>query len=244
MTHMLSPSFARICRELGGILDETRRPVLQSELTAALLDVLLATPDLGGEWHPVGFMKLTLQEEAGRVLRLHVWPPAARSLPQGITAMHDHIFRMRSLVLAGSVTNHTLSVLPSTRGAHQVWRVSYCSGENLLLPTGIRVDAIADASTKVHSGELYEVPSREFHCTESSCQLGAATLVLTFPTSSRAPRVLGRLGSRPIAMRRTPCMDGEFRAALAMVAESGRPAAAAAVALGPGVTSGRPDREP
>lgn len=119
--------------------------------------------------HPNGFIQLNLDERHDR--RLHVWHPSIPS--QGINSVHDHVFDMRSRVVAGEMVNRTYLITKDWReefNTHVVWNVEYAPGsfEATLRATEETCFLELDRREVIKAGETYWLPAGVPHVADNS----------------------------------------------------------------------------
>lgn len=218
---------------------------------------LLSTGDVPDEavWHPLGFGCMVLADEGRCRVRLHVWPEARREPYAGVEPIHNHSWRLDSVVLAGSLVNHVVELGEDVRAAdddrarYQLTEVVYTGSVNELRPTvaGRRLEQ--DRPTRYVVGDRYALDAGSFHWTEPAALGTVATLVVAETVPGRAT-LTAMTRPQPWIMKREPmttvavaelavelseCIRRPVRAERMSSAERLRPAAPA------GPTAGRPD---
>ena len=70
-------------------------------------DVIQLGRDKGASfiWHPLGFILCKLSEEGERKIRLHIWPNNNDRMQNPAWLIHDHLFHLKSWVIAGKIEN-------------------------------------------------------------------------------------------------------------------------------------------
>jgi hypothetical protein len=129
--------------------------------------------------HPLGFVMISESVGDGVDLRYHVWPenwPPADG--QEGADLHDHIYDLSSIVVAGSIRQETLEAVPDPQGDYQVFEVQYSAAGSAQHYTGrsVRLDSIFDDIFSV--GMAYRLSASTVHRVEV-LERPAATLVLT-----------------------------------------------------------------
>lgn len=156
--------------------------------------------------HPNGFIQFDLVTP-GR--RMHIWPkPGVFHFGQNSDSpIHDHIFRMKSMIIRGSLTQlrYQLDLSHEGKPTHEIFIADYLKqSESVLKPTGVegllRHD-IAHNDALVEN-EMYHQPPFTFHDT----QPGRTPLVTIMQKgevfAEYNPRVLVPIGETP---------DNDFR---------------------------------
>lgn len=145
-------------------------------------------------WHPTGFVVLTLLRRHGGALRLHLWPEGVRELGRPCWPVHDHVWHLRSQVLAGQVESRGYAVTDDPHGRAVLYAVGYGEGRSSCMRRSerrVRVEALPPA--RIAAGERYEVAAGEFHASTVAVGDFAATLVATRATARPWPWVVGDL---------------------------------------------------
>lgn len=138
--------------------------------------------------HPLGFVHTELTALAGEIpegarVRLHVWTEVT-SGSDDLGLVHDHMWRLSSMVLLGQLADISYRAVPDPRGSHDAIRVSY--GEVNEFAHEGRV-ALREAGRRyVTAGQIYEIPSRSIHETVIT-RAPVATLLVTQDDPSGSP---------------------------------------------------------
>lgn len=123
--------------------------------------------------HPNGFIQLKLSD--GR--RMHFWDP---SIPRQkvATPIHDHIFDMHSLIVAGSILHREVRPIQEDDGFFDIYEaVSVRDAETVLTATGTRARVDCCPWLEFGPGDEYDFPAGKFH--ETSDRLAPAISIIT-----------------------------------------------------------------
>ncbi len=162
-------------------------------------------------WHPLGFLIITLFKGSDCTIRLHIWPSGGLRPAEPNWPIHDHIFRVDSLVLCGSITNTTYSIKSTPEGEFKIYQVSYIDNATLLTSTNHRAQAEICGVDVISAENSYRVERGYFHMSQSSSVELTATLVYTSKAVTDPPRVLGRSdGELTYLCRRRSCLFDEY----------------------------------
>lgn len=142
--------------------------------------------------HPLGFVLIA---DPGTSLRYHLWPswwpvPAGQETGE----IHDHIFELNSLIIAGELRQLTYAPTISGAGTHRVFEVDYSPAASGMIETqnSVALEIITDERFKV--GTAYRLDAGMVHRVETTQRL-AGTIVLPIADQPRAPRVFVESGS-------------------------------------------------
>jgi hypothetical protein len=198
----------RLSEVLQSVRVEGRRPALnhtrvfsiRPEERANYTD-LLVSQWRHLEWRHAGFgaLQAYLVDDDGLghdELRVHAWHPDL--VRQGIVESglcHDHRFDMRSIVLAGSISQSEVLVRPSQAGHWTTSEVIHAREAMSIggsyhadpVPTGCRYDRIV-RSLSVDAGSGYDFPKLVFH--ETRVSEPTVTLVRKLDQSAVRARIL------------------------------------------------------
>ncbi|MEX1368784.1 MAG: hypothetical protein AB1Z98_36990 [Nannocystaceae bacterium] len=143
-------------------------------------------------WHPTGFVVLPLLHDDRGALRLHLWPAGERNLGQPCWPVHDHVWRLRSWVLCGTVHSHGYEVRDDPEGEAMLYAVHYGGQRRSCMHRSERrVRVLAATSRRVEAGHRYTVEAGAFHASRVEAGDFAATLVATERTDRAHPWVVG-----------------------------------------------------
>lgn len=154
----------------------------------ARMDVLLEQSTCR---HPLGFFYAVEQVSNGVNLRYHIWPKGW-AIPQDQAGgeIHDHIFELNSVILAGSMRHQTYDFLPSGEGRHEILTVTYNREGSQLNRSGQRGELKVISDEVYKPGTVYRVPAGTIHRADAS-EAPAATLVLAVNNKNQSnPRVV------------------------------------------------------
>jgi hypothetical protein len=160
----------------------------------------LAGQDHQERWtiHPLGFFHLAEDVGPDARLRVHVWPRGWTVSDEQVGGeIHDHVFDLRSLVLAGSIKNEVFEAVEDRNGKFRLLNIEYGRDTSRVGLSGpaVRLEELSDC---VHtSGEVYSVRAGVFH-RSSAKETPAITLVLAAsPSMGKHPLVALAAGHPP-----------------------------------------------
>jgi hypothetical protein len=143
-------------------------------------------------WHPLGFVHMRLREEDGRALRLHLWSEDFAEPMEPSWPVHNHIFALESLVVAGVIRDSRYDVQSSDNGNRLLYEVLYDEAGSYRRRTEKLVSCVLKEDT-IHSvGTTYKIDPGIFHASELGSGRAAVTLVVTNGSGGR-PSVVGTL---------------------------------------------------
>lgn len=154
--------------------NDLEMPAVLERLRAAL-PYMSELPTVG---HPNGFVAMTLMENEGYDVRLHLWTGAEKA--QEEHAIHNHVYDLRSLVLIGGLRQIRWNVEADPQGSMEEFTVTYASAGSFLTSTGNTVSADVVEARNIVAGERYSVSAGEFHSITPS-RLPTATLFAKIP---------------------------------------------------------------
>lgn len=141
-----------------------------------LAEVVEALPQIRATEHPLGFAHLDLTAVLGTPFRtrLHVWTQETMQWADALGTLHDHTWELRSVVLAGELTDTYLEPRQTTDGQYGAYQIQYGDTENttVRLPGMWSLDEAGERT--VLTGEIYTLPPRAVH----------RTTVVSFPTAT------------------------------------------------------------
>ena len=189
-----------LIHELDGHLLARKRP--DKELVAALLLSLERNAsDLEAHWHSLGFVNLTFASLPDGSLRFHCWPAFTQSQCEQQWRVHDHVYRLRSVLVVGELQNLTYSVTKDSAGEHQLYEVEYATDLSRLRATGERVRASVTTEDRLQKGDVYDIPAGEFHQSRRLEGALSSTLMRTFAPKRPTARVVGGRSGPPVIER-------------------------------------------
>lgn len=144
--------------------------------------------------HPLGFYHVILYKRDHISIRVHYWPGEACLESTAITPYHDHVWRLRSCVLAGVIENVLLDVKQDPEGAFVVAGIRQVNNVDTVVPTSDRVDITIERAVPYRAGECYSIPVGVFHYTRVQTGMRALTIVRSEVVKSEGPRTLVPLG--------------------------------------------------
>ncbi|MEM6993828.1 MAG: hypothetical protein AAF721_25160 [Myxococcota bacterium] len=170
-------------------------------------------------WHPTGFVVARLTTTEHLALRLHVWPDEARVYGEPLWPLHDHVWSLHSLVIAGTVGTARARVVDDRHGAGRRYAVDYAAGNtSQLVARGGPVRCVVGPRQSVQTGASYSVPAGEYHASSATEGRLAATLVATRRGPRAQPFVVGPAdGPERVFVRRETMPASRWRPLLARV---------------------------
>lgn len=142
--------------------------------------------------HPLGFIVCTLFTEGHRKLRLHYWPKGGHIEQSPQCRIHDHLFELKSWVLAGSIENIEYSTSP--KGLElAVYRAGYVGNKSILTKTEETIKVSVRSRAVYDTGSCYVVHAGTLHESVRVSYAPAATVLVTTDMSTAAPLVLGSI---------------------------------------------------
>lgn len=149
-------------------------------------------------WHPLGFVSCTMASGPDWALKVHLWPKSRRLTKRPNWPIHDHVYRIDSRILQGSIRNRVYTVNPGSR--FELYSVDYENKASSLLPSGTRVDISIASSTSLSVDSRYRIELGTFHHSYVAQTALAASLVLKTLRTSVGPYVVGRPYSSKIRL--------------------------------------------
>jgi hypothetical protein len=150
--------------------------------------------------HPLGFFYIVEKLDENISIRYHLWPSGWGIPPSQVGGeVHDHIFKLSSLVLMGTLRNENFTFSDAANGEYDVLTVAYGQDASGLQRTGERANLSVDSIEEIAAGTIYHVPTGVIHRTRPVSD-AAVTLVIAGSASELVkPRVLVRHGEPPPA---------------------------------------------
>lgn len=202
---------------IGPLFDSGARHTEVADAARELLSVLLADAELDARKHPLGFVHVSCARFATQ-LRLHLWPPQ-RTVQDPELLIHDHTFGFRSRVLLGSVQNVVYSIRETQCAKKELYYVEYDGIQSTLSPTGVRVDLIEVARTRMMQFGLYEMEAGGFHESLVDADTLSCTVLHTVPSTASPPRVVGPYAALARRFKREEVRQDEVRSLIHQVLE-------------------------
>lgn len=159
--------------------------------------------------HPLGFAIFRWNFGPREALRLHIWSALLPRPEVTVDPRHDHLFKIRSFVLCGQITDHELEISPTTPenpdALGLLAQVTQTGQNDLVESTGVSVRAKQERTRIMNRGDFYEVEAGVFHWSEVTSDWPAATLVSMTTMLERSPLTIIKAGStgRPLTRRLT-----------------------------------------
>jgi hypothetical protein len=154
------------------------KETLAIESKALIAELVACVDGLEVRLHPLGFyhVELTpLMPMPGRRVRLHIWDAPVQADDMGL--MHDHMWSLTSVIVAGGLTNILFDATADPFGPYDGVRVRYGSRNSFKFES--RYLLTESARDELRAMQVYRVPARIVH----------TTLVTTFPTVTLAVTV-------------------------------------------------------
>jgi hypothetical protein len=148
--------------------------------------------------HGNGFIQLDLDYEG--TTRLHVWD---KDVPRQkvATPIHDHVFALRSHVIAGTLIHEELETYtPSLfKPTHKVYRAQQEEGtqNTILVPDDGAVSLNVAERLVLGVGSVYTFPAWKLHQTDHVGLTATIMEKINAPQEYGRPRVLVPIGSQP-----------------------------------------------
>ena len=143
-------------------------------------------------WHPLGFIMCKLSQEKERNIRLHIWPDHNEKVQEPAWLVHDHLFDLKSWVLAGSIENIEYDVIPGNPN-FSIYHASYENNKSILNRTEETVNIIEKNRFVVDAGQIYKVASGVLHQSVSLSSGTAVTVCETIDKNNKKPAIAGDL---------------------------------------------------
>lgn len=153
--------------------------------------------------HPLGFVHAELTGLVSEIpdgvrVRVHVWTDIT-SGDDALGLIHDHVWRLASLVLIGQLADVTIEAVPDPQGSHDAIRVTY--GKMNEFTCEGRVGLKEVDRRYVTAGQIYRLPSRSIHET-LIIRAPVATLLVTQddPLGRTGPIVYAPHSAEPLGV--------------------------------------------
>ena len=148
-------------------------------------------------WHPLGFAMCKLIDDGISSLRVHVWPNHVQFQQTPAWLVHNHLFHLKSWVLAGEIENHEYLV-DGSKEEHAVYETRYKQGKSILHKSQNTCSKKIISNESFLAGQTYEVATGVFHKSEIKSAGVAVTVCETTEMVNTTPLVLGDLNGSPI----------------------------------------------
>lgn len=167
--------------------------------------------------HPLGFYFARLAVHGATSIRLHYWPAREREVGTAVTPYHDHVWRLRSCILVGTLDNVLIDVEEDKRGIFQMAQITQTGGVDRVRPEGGTATIRVRSRDTYVAGDIYDIEPRVFHFTDVPPAQATITLVRAEVVVEGGPRTLVPLGFGGHAPARKP-----IAASLDILSEIGR----------------------
>lgn len=141
-------------------------------------------------WHPLGFIFCKLSEEGLRKIRLHIWPSNNDRMQNPAWLIHDHLFELKSWVIAGEIENTEYSVTDGEPN-YTIYNAKYENNKSVLYKTDKNLCLNISHKAAVIFGDTYRVPFGVFHQSISISKTTSLTVCETIDQLNRSPMVAG-----------------------------------------------------
>ena len=143
-------------------------------------------------WHPLGFVMCKLSDEGDRKIRLHIWPNDRSREQKPTWLIHDHLFDLKSWVLAGKIEN-TVYGADSSPPNFRIYQASYVNDKSILNRTKRTLSIKEESKSVIASGGVYEVQSGILHRSISLSNKTSVTVCETINKLDKNPVIAGSL---------------------------------------------------
>lgn len=143
-------------------------------------------------WHPLGFLLCKLSDAEGKKLRLHIWPNNSQHIQDPPWTIHNHIFNLKSWVIAGVIKN---TEYRHTKGnpTHRAYITKYNNNHSIIHRTDEELCIVKKRTQIVRSGQTYKIAAGVFHQSISSSQTTSITICETIDQPDRVPIIAGAI---------------------------------------------------
>ena len=141
-------------------------------------------------WHPLGFILCNLFEEGERKIRLHIWPNNNDRMQKPAWLIHDHLFNLKSWVIAGKIENTAYLVTKGSPNC-RIYNARYEKGSSVLYRTDRKICIAEDVKSLLSAGEQYNVPSGVLHQSVSVSEMTSVTVCETIDQPNVSPIIAG-----------------------------------------------------
>ncbi len=188
-----------------------------NELSA--FDIIQVGIDKGANfiWHPLGFILCKLSEEGEKKIRLHIWPNNNDRMQKPAWLIHDHLFNLKSWVVAGRIENIEYSVEEGTPN-FRVYHARYEEDSSVLYRTDKKIFITEKIKYLVSAGERYSVPSGMLHQSVSVSETTSVTVCETIDQPSIIPSIAGDIsGADKYSYTRVKVDESDFQSIIAKI---------------------------
>ncbi len=170
--------------------DEWISALNKTELSA--FDIVQMGRDIGSPfiWHPLGFILCKLSQEGEKKIRLHIWPNNNDRMQNPSWLIHDHIFDLKSWVVAGEILNTEYTVADG-KPNYRVYNAKYEKDSSVLYRTDRQIFIDESTRSLVRSGEVYSVLSGVLHQSVSLSETTSLTVCETIDQPNINPTIAG-----------------------------------------------------
>ena len=188
-----------------------------TELSA--LDIIQLAKEHYGKfiWHPLGFILCKLSEDGDRKIRLHIWPNNNDRMQKPAWLIHDHMFDLKSWVVAGKIENTEYS-LTEGKPNYRVYNARYEKDSSVLYRSDRLICLSKNKKSLLNVGEIYEVPSGVLHQSVSSSESTSLTVCETTNQPSISPIIAGEInGAGRYSYTRAQVDENDLHAIIAKI---------------------------
>jgi len=155
--------------------------------------------------HPLGFLCLRWNLDSKQSLRIHIWDQSFDWTQQPKWQIHDHIFKLKSIVLAGIIQNKTYALINNLkRPKWNIYDVEYTNQTSSLIKQKDSGTLKITSSTTYPPGSIYELPAGVLHRSTLRSEFAITALATTINSSnSQKPRVIGNLSDNNLIFSRS-----------------------------------------
>lgn len=170
--------------------DEWVSALNNSDLTA--IDIIQLAKKQNGKfiWHPLGFILCKLSEEGERKIRLHIWPNNNDRMQKPAWLIHNHIFDLKSWVIAGKIENTEYSEVEGEPN-YRAYNARYEKDNSVLYRTDSLICLTKNNCSLINAGEVYKVPSGILHQSISLSESTSLTVCETTDQPNLNPIIAG-----------------------------------------------------
>jgi len=145
--------------------------------------------------HPLGFFVATKRIDTQSALRFHVWPNGFdTSQSQAGGEIHDHIFELNSLVVAGALQQKRFTCRYDASGTHDVLEVGYTKDGSNLCASGSKAILNLEKEEQFNAGTIYKLPIGSIHHAAAVTHPTASLVLTTRDLSKTTPIVFVPIG--------------------------------------------------
>jgi hypothetical protein len=144
--------------------------------------------------HPLGFYFVRLAVRGASSIRLHYWPARDRQVGTAITPYHDHVWKLRSCILTGTLDNVLIEIEENESGAFKVAQIRQVAGVDEVIVGGKAVSMRIISRETYVADDIYDIEPRVFHYTDIPIAEATVTLVQGDVVVEGGPRTLVPVG--------------------------------------------------